>query len=215
MSRGPRRYSRRRSRAQAVVEFAFVAPVVVLMFMGAWTAANLITDNNAAAQATRAGARFGVELGNDGYPSETLGSCQTSANDPCQVDADIIDQMLPIVSPKLTDATVTQIVIYEPSGCNGTTSFSSSSCPPSNSGYGGAYCPTCSEPADIWSVSNGVVSTTEDYVNGGFTLSLRNQTHPSEAILGVEVSFSYTSPTLQMFTQTDSQYTTMRMAPTE
>ena len=47
-----------------------------------------------------------------------------------------------------------------------------------------------------------------------YTLALRLQTHPSEAELGVRLVFTYTSPTLKFFTQTDSQYTVMRLVPT-
>ena len=46
-------------RGQAMVEMALLLPVLMLLFLGSWTAANLIDDNNAAAQATRAGARLG------------------------------------------------------------------------------------------------------------------------------------------------------------
>ena len=42
----------------------------------------------------------------------------------------------------------------------------------------------------------------------------RGQTHPNEAELGVRLVFTYTSPTLTFFTQTDTQYTVMRLAPT-
>jgi hypothetical protein len=44
---------------------------------------------------------------------------------------------------------------------------------------------------------------------------MRLQTHPFEAELGVRLVFKYTSPTLTMFTQTDTQYTVVRLAPME
>ena len=47
-------------------ELARLLPERLLMFLGAWTASNLIDDNIAAAQATRAGARLAAELGNGG-----------------------------------------------------------------------------------------------------------------------------------------------------
>jgi len=47
-----------------------------------------------------------------------------------------------------------------------------------------------------------------------FILANRSQVHPSEAEIGVRLVFTYTSPTLRFFTQTDSQYTVMRLAPT-
>jgi Flp pilus assembly protein TadG len=183
-------------RGQAMVEMALLLPVLLLLFLGAWTAANLISDNNAAAQATRAGARLAAELGN----GSASGLTQQ------QVDRDIIDQVLPIVKPQLTNAQVTEIDIYEPSGCTGTTPYSSGTCPPNN----GAY--TAGEPIDVYSVSNYVA--TYPCTTCSYTLALRLQTHPNEAELGVRLVFTYTSPTLKFFTQTDTQYTVMRLAPT-
>jgi Flp pilus assembly protein TadG len=196
------RDTRRRSllretrRGQAMVEMAMLLPVLMLIFLGAWTAANLIDDNDAAAQATRAGARLAAELGNGS------GQGLTQA----QVDRDIIDQVLPIVSPQLTNAAVTEIDIYQPNGCTGTTPFASGTCPPNN----GAY--TAGENIDSYTVTNNVASASCSPCT--YTLALRLQTHPSEAELGVRLVFKYTSPTLSFFTQTDSQYTVMRLAPT-
>jgi Flp pilus assembly protein TadG len=187
---------RDRRSGQAMVEMALLLPVLLLLFLGAWTAANLIDDNNAAAQATRAGARLAAELGN----GSALGLTQT------QVDRDIIDQVLPIVKPQLTNAQVTEIDIYQPSGCTGTTPFVAGTCPPNN----GAY--TAGEAIDVYSVTNYVA--TYPCTTCTYTLALRLQTHPNEAELGVRLVFKYTSPTLTFFTQTDSQYTVMRLAPT-
>jgi Flp pilus assembly protein TadG len=183
-------------RGQAMVEMALLLPVLMLLFLGSWTAANLIDDNNAAAQATRAGARLGAELGN----GSALGLTQN------QIDTDILDQVYPIVSPQLTNAKVTEIDIYQPSGCIGTTPFAAGTCPPNN----GAY--TAGELIDTYTVTGGVVSSTCGTCT--FTLANRSQTHPSEAELGVRLIFKYTSPALTFFTQTDSQYTVMRLAPT-
>jgi Flp pilus assembly protein TadG len=181
---------------QAMVEMALLLPVLMLLFLGSWTAANLIDDNNAAAQATRAGARLGAELGN----GSLLGLTQN------QIDVDILDQVYPIVSPQLTNAKVTEIDIYQPSGCTGTTPFVAGTCPPNN----GAY--TAGELIDTYTVSGGVVSSSCGTCT--FTLANRSQTHPNEAELGVRLVFKYTSPALTFFTQIDSQYTVMRLAPT-
>lgn len=190
---------------QAMVELAMLLPVLLLLFLGAWTASNLIDDNSAAAQATRAGARLAAELGNGGASGLTQ----------AQVDADIIGTVLPITTNSMTNAKVLEIDIYNPNGCIGVVPFSTGSCPPNN----GAYCstvttPSCSpsEPIDSYTVTNGVASLTCSPCT--FTLALRNQTHPNEAELGVRLIFKFTSPTLSFFTQTDSQYTVMRLAPT-
>ena len=204
---------------QAMVEMAMLLPVLLLLFLGAWTAANLIDDNNAAAQATRAGARLAAELGNGGYPNETLVACQATNADPCQVDKDIIDQVIPIVSPQLTNAKIIEIDVYQPSGCTGTTPFSSGSCPPNNGAYctssfSNAYTPVCAGVTELIDKYTVVGTTATLSGTAGYTLDLRNQTHPNESELGVRLVFTYTSPALTFFSQTDSQYTVMRLAPT-
>ena len=215
-----RRRLRDTRRGQAMVEMALLLPVLMLLFLGSWTAANLIDDNNAAAQATRAGGRLAAELGNNGYPNGTLAACQSGVQkNPCQVDQDIIDQVLPIVSPQLTNAKVIEIDIYQPSGCTGTTPFASGTCPPNNGAYCtssfvNAYTPVCAGVTEL--IDKYTVSGTTATLSGvaGYTLDKRSQTHPNESELGVRLVFTYTSPTLSFFTQTDSQYTVMRLAPT-
>jgi Flp pilus assembly protein TadG len=207
-------------KGQAMVEMALLLPVLMILFLGSWTASNLIDDNNAAAQATRAGGRLAAELGNGGWPNNTpTAACQSGVSkNPCVVDLDIIDQVLPIVSPQLTNAKVIEIDIYQPSGCTGTTPFATGTCPPNNGAYctssfSNSYTPICSgvnELVDKYSVSG----TTPTLVTANYTLDLRSQTHPNESELGVRLVFTYTSPTLSFFTQTDSQYTVMRLAPT-
>src|SRR5580698_10109344 len=112
-------------RGQAMVEMALLLPVLMLLFLGSWTAANLIDDNNASGQATRAGARLGAELGN----GSALGLTQN------QIDTDILDQVHASLLPQLTDTNVTQIDICHPSGCIGTTPFAPGTCPPNNRAY--------------------------------------------------------------------------------
>ena len=47
-----------------------------------------------------------------------------------------------------------------------------------------------------------------------YTLGQRYQTQPDESELGVRIVFSYTSPSLRMFTWTaDTQYTVLRLSP--
>ncbi len=121
---------------------ALLLPVLMLLFLGSWTASNLIDDNNAALQATRAGARLAAELGNGGSSGATQ----------AQLDRDILDQVYPIVSPQLTNAKVTEIDIYQPSGCIGTTPFASGTCPPNNGAYHGQ-----ASSSTRYTVSGGVV----------------------------------------------------------
>jgi Flp pilus assembly protein TadG len=187
-----------------MVELAILLPILVTLFLGSWTAADLIADNNAAAQASRAGARFAAELGNGGWKAGAGASgCQTSGIDPCKLDVQIVDQVLPIVSPKLTNAVITEIDIYQPSGSGNSCTFNSGTCPPNN----GAY--ISGELINVYTVSGGVATR----ASWNYGLDKRGQTHPNEDELGVRVVFSYTSPTLKVFTQTNNQYTVVRLAP--
>ena len=189
-----------------MVELAILLPILVTLFLGSWTAADLIADNNAAAQASRAGARFAAELGNGGWKAGAGRSgCQKSGTDPCKLDTQIVNQVLPIVSPKLTNALVTEIDIYQPKGSGNSCTFSSGTCPPNNGAYTGT-----TELIDVYSVSpTGVASL----VSANFGLDKRGQTHPNEDELGVRLVFQYTSPTLKVFTQIQNQYTVVRLAP--
>jgi hypothetical protein len=196
-----------------MVELAVLLPLMVLLFLGGWTAADLIGDNDTALQATRAGARYAAELGNDGYPSVTA-ACQSGFNaNPCAADQAIIQQMVPILAGTMPNAVITEIAIYEPTSCTngglfGTgTPDTSSGCPPNN----GAY--TSGENIDVYTPVAGVwtLQGTAEY-----TLALRNQVHPNESELGVLIQFTYTSPTLSVFTHSnDTQYTVVRLSPQE
>jgi len=208
---------RRRSgrTGQAMVEMAIIVPMMMVLFLGGWTASDLIGANDTALQATRAGARYGAELGYIA-PETINASCSlTSSPGTCQVDEDIIDQMLPIVTGKMPNAVVNEIDIYEPSGGNCGT-FAAGSCPPNN----GAY--TATEPINVYTISGTTITPPGTYSASCsaqplacYPLSQRTQTHPDESELGVRILFTYTSPTLKMFTQQDSQYTVVRLAPQE
>lgn len=201
---------------QAMVEMAIIVPMMMVLFLGGWTASDLIGANDTALQATRAGARYGAELG-DIAPGAINASC-SATNSPatCQVDEDIIDQMLPIVTGKMPNAVVNEIDIYEPSGGNCGT-FAAGTCPPNN----GAY--STGEPINVYAI-NGTTITPPTYNNNPtcptqpldcYTLTQRTQAHPDESELGVRILFTYTSPTLKMFSQQDIQYTVVRLAPQE
>ncbi len=204
---------RRQGRSgQAMVELAIILPVLVVLFLGSWTAAGLIGDNDTALQATRAGARYAAELGGASPPaSVTSPVCTTGDVNTCLVDQEIINQVLPVLSGNLPNAVVTEIDIYQPLDGNGTyngCTFPGTTlnpCPPN-----GAY--QSGDPVDVYTLSGTTVTAPASY---GYPLSMRLQTHPFEAELGVRLVFKYTSPTLTMFTQTDTQYTVVRLAPME
>jgi hypothetical protein len=196
-----------------MVELVVLLPLMVLLFLGGWTAAGLIGDNDTALQATRAGARYAAELGNDGYPMKTA-SCQgLFAYNPCSADQGIIQQMVPILTGTMPNAVLLEIAIYEPTSCTNGGLFSTGTpdtpggCPPNN----GAY--TAGENIDVYKPVAGTWMLQPP--GAGYTLDLRHQVHPNEAELGVLIQFRYTSPTLSLFTQTDTQYTVVRLSPQE
>lgn len=97
--------SRRRSKAaQAIVEFAVATPVLLLLILGAFDAAVMISDKVVAGAACRQGARLAAEIGGQ-ITNPTL---QTS-----QVDADIVKNVL-AVATAMNYSTLTYIYIYQP-----------------------------------------------------------------------------------------------------
>jgi Flp pilus assembly protein TadG len=214
-----------RRSGQAMVEMVIILPLMVLLFLGSWTAGDLIGDNDTALQGTRAGARYAAELGGT-MPTLVNASLCTSTytNDiyTCQVDLDIIDQVLPVVAGNMPNAVVSEIDIYQPpgsgNGCtfNAATAGTTGGCPPQAPYQSGDY-------VDVYPISGNAVSSVPatysiscaSSPNGCYPLSQREGTHPFEAELGVRIVFTYTSPTLKLFTQTDSQYTIVRLAPVE
>jgi Flp pilus assembly protein TadG len=210
-----------------MVELAIILPLMVLLFLGSWTAADLIGDNDTALQGTRAGARYAAELGGTTPTLVNASLCtSTYTNDiyTCQVDLDIIDQVLPVVAGNMPNAVVSEIDIYQPpgsgNGCtfNAGTAGQSGGCPPQ-----AAYQVGVGDAIDVYGISGNTVSSVPatysiscaSSPNGCYPLSQRDGTHPFEAELGVRIVFTYTSPTLKLFTQTDSQYTVVRLAPVE
>jgi hypothetical protein len=184
---------------------------MMLLFLGSWTAADLIGDNDTALQATRAGARYAAELG-DSLPlgqgiASVCSGVGVSDPDTCTVDQDIISQMLPVVNRSMPNAVVLEIDIYQPGGSGTDCTFGVAGCPPSGV-YQSSGPP---DPVDVYGISGNTVSSLP--ATYGYPLSQRDQTHPFEAELGVRITFKYTSPTMSLFTQTDHQYTVVRLAP--
>ena len=214
----------RAQKGQSIIEMALVLPVLLLMFLGAWTAAALIGNQDSAAQATGVGARVAASLGNDGYAtgSSTTSGCQLSAVDPCAVDNAILAAMSPALS-QLSNSTVTRIDIYEPG-----------SCLPSSGGTLPATCPTTDgalqsgnalddeylKCGSAWTLVDGVgrAGSAGTCPSGGigvapYTLADRSEASPDEQAVGVQVTFKFTSPGLKFFTQTDTKYTAISLPP--
>ena len=61
-----RRASRRRARGQAMVEFALILPLFLILLMGMLEFGVVFDHRNAMAYAVREGARVGASLGNGG-----------------------------------------------------------------------------------------------------------------------------------------------------
>lgn len=197
-----RRTRRRGASGQAMLELAVLLPFLALLFLGSWTVADFIADDNAAVQATQEGARYAAELGNDGWVSP-------DSTNPTTADEEIIDQMLPILDSQLTNATVQSISIYQPGGSgNGCTypGTETAPCPPDE----GAY--LSGDLVDTWPISGTSIGSPTSLT---YTLNDRDQTHPDESELGVQVVIAYESPTLQLFSHTSTQYTVVRLAPEE
>ncbi|MGC2296654.1 MAG: TadE family protein [Candidatus Dormiibacterota bacterium] len=218
---------RRHQRGQALIELAVIFPLVYFVFLGSWTAAALIANNDSVAQASGYGARIGAELGNTcSVVAGTLtctqvsGSCQENGNDPCAVDDEIISAMQPAIT-QLTNSKVNEIQIYQPASCVPNPALPSTC---TSSGYGVPstavytdnylYCNASSS----WVLQNGSghLGSAPCYTTPGiapYLLDDRFQTIDAEQAIGVALNFKFTSPGLSWFTQTDSAYTVITYPP--
>ena len=211
----------RRQRGQAMIEFALVLPVMLALFIGVSTTANFLADRQVVGQAARAGARLAAEDGNAGYTptGSPTASCQGSNTDPCQVDQEVINNVLTVVASLSASSIITEIDIYEPCAYPGQACSSSSPdteiCSYSASGLSGSL--QSGDPVDVF-VPNGSggFKLQEPGGDSEYTLNLRDQNHPNESPVGVRVVSTFTSPTpMTLFNSTTSQYATMCMAPKE
>jgi len=199
----------RRTRGQAMVELAILIPLLLTLFLGSWTATALVGDNDTALQATQTGARYGAELGGTLPAGTTVGSpCSGLAaadQSTCQVDVDIIDEMLPVISTNMPNAVVKYVDIYQPDGSGNGCSFTSGTCPPND----GAFLAGYYQYVDTYPISGTSVGapTTITYL-----LTDRDTTQPDQSELGVAIQFAYTSPTWGLFTiANDTQYSVERL----
>ena len=206
------RIHRARTRGQAMVELAILVPLLMFLFLGSWTATALVGDNDTALQATQVGARYGAELGGsepEGIQLNTgpYANCPSDATETtCQVDVDIIDEMLPVFSTNMPNAVVHFIDIYEPNGSGNGCTFASGTCPPPGAG---AFVTGDYEAVDTYPISGTTVGAPTSI---SYVLSQRDVNAPDQSELGVAIQFTYTSPTWSLFTiANDTQYSVERL----
>jgi hypothetical protein len=208
--------NRSRSHGQALVETALVLPILIFVAVGVYAGGERISIQQTALYATRDGARFGAELGNNSYdPTNAPMGCQTNPaidgifqvanggtylspavprnDDPCTVDQRIVGTMLS--SLQGSQLVVKEIDIYEPDWCGQSTS------PP--------YYPTLGCESDVynsgWAEDIYTPAGLQGYSSGGLALHLRKQNPGSEHFLTVALTFSYSSGSpVNLF---DGQYT--------
>jgi hypothetical protein len=200
------------------------------VFVGAWTAAALISNNDSYAQATGYGARIGAEIGST--CTEIAGTvtcpaptgCQQNADDPCAVDGEILGAMQPSLK-QATNSTPVEIEIYQPTSCQPSSlGVLPSSCSPS--GYGPPATGDLIDPykycaaTGTWDLISGTGTATGSGncitgLVGDYTLDQRSQTIDDEQAVGVWVSFTFTppGPEFGFFKQTDSAYTAITFPP--
>jgi hypothetical protein len=174
-------------RGQALIETAIVVVFCLSLFVGvyAWTVA--YSDSTAAGLATRSGARFAAQIGNDNYTVVALDPCQGGDNtNPCAVDSQIVAAVADGIT-SLRFATVKRIVIYQPAGGSAQCSSSNGLAP--NSPYASG------DLAEIYTPASGGGWSWSNPGGPAYTLDKRIQTHPNESAIGIQLEFDYKSPT--------------------
>jgi hypothetical protein len=203
----------RAQKGQSLVELCLVVPVLLLLFMGVYTAGTFISDMNVAGQATRAGSRLGAEVGNYGYgtPFALTAACMgATTDDPCAVDQDIATAVATIAKGMQNVKSMDEIDIYDPcfsgGGCPNTAAVCSDA-----ANINGGY--QVGDPVDVYKL---VAGTWTLQGVAGYRLDDRLQKHPNERAIGVRLVFHFqASAPITFFNVQASQYATMCLAPTE
>jgi Flp pilus assembly protein TadG len=204
---------RAQKRGQSLVELAILLPVLLLLFVGAYTASNFLNDRQIAGQATRAGARLGAEIGNANYLSgqaAQAGSCQTTGNDPCIIDQEIVTSTITVARNLTNVSSMNEIDIYSPCTTSGSSCSSTTSTCPATNTSDGSY--LSGDWVDIYKPNGSGVWV----LNGSaqYTLDRRKQVHPNEASIGVRLVYTFQgSAPMTFFNMQTSEYATMCMAP--
>ena len=171
----------KQKQGQAIVELAIVTPVIILLLFGAFNVGAMISDKIAAASACRAGARLAAGIGGAQRADAQTGTAA--------VDSAIVHNVL-AATAAMSYASVTRIIIYEPTRADG------------------AY--QVGDLADIYD-SNGAAMGAQ-----GYPLMARDQTPPNQTPIGCEVDFTYSPPMgANMASVNMNEYTVMQMTPVE
>jgi hypothetical protein len=205
---------RRFERGQALIETAIVVVFALTLFVGVYAVSVAISDSTTAGAATRSGARLAAQVGNNNYSAGTTDGCQLGVNtDPCGVDNQILANVTAGIAGLRFDTPV-DIIIYDPvlkadgsagsSQCvNGT--IASSPYVQGTGEYAEKY--TYSTLTKTWTAAAPPPA-------GVYALDKRIQTHPNEGAIGVQLDFTYKSPTPIISVQlSHSEYTVNCFAP--
>jgi Flp pilus assembly protein TadG len=206
------REGRRSRRGQSLVEMCLILPVMLLLFIGAYTASNFINDRQIAGQATRAGARLAAEDGNAGYGTGiALAPCQASATDPCQIDNEVLRSTLTVARGFSNVSGISEVDIYQPCSSGSSCGGSSTNCSPYTTGVDGSL--QSGDPVDIYKPNGGGTFVLSN-APAQYTLDKRNQTHPNESLVGVRIVYTFQgSAPMTFFNFQTSEYATMCLAP--
>ena len=160
------------SRAQAIVEFAFIAPLLVVLILGSVDASYLVSNKLLMITAARHGARIAAQLGGTGS-SPASNACQgtlASGTTQTSIDQQIV-QSVAAVAQNSNFALIDSIDIYKPTAGDG------------------SY--TSGDKLDSWSINSArtawVAGSSQTYL-----LSLRCQgILGNEAPIAVRVTWHY------------------------
>lgn len=181
-----------------MLEFALGLPVLLALFVGLWAGAEAITTKDTVTQALRNSVRTATLLGAAHWTSgSSTSGCQSTNNDPCIVDAQIIGSLLATMSTVKEKVTISEIDIYQPDACGQPT-------PPCNDN--GSY--QSSEALDQYSGTGTLQGS------AAYTLDKRVSLHPNEPLIGVQVKYTFTSSTVALFTMTLTQWSVMQVEAT-
>jgi Flp pilus assembly protein TadG len=175
------------------VELSLCVPVLLTMLLGMLNIGVLITDKVITAYATRQGARLAAELGNG-----TLSSLTT-----LQIDQNVVGTVRASAA-NLAYATLTEIDIYQASQA---VPVAGSSCVVSTLGPANGSFDSTTQPYDSYDGSG-------NQLHQGFLNTARTQLPPCETSIGVNLKWTYVTPTgYQALSLNLSDYAVMKAAP--